>query len=56
VGRKGGHALVISPPESEHYFFKVSELFSKGKVAYKMESNIAEQYGQVFLHDTKHWK
>lgn len=26
VGEKGGHALVISPPELEFYFFKVSEL------------------------------
>jgi hypothetical protein len=25
VGDKGGHALVISPPELEFYFFKSSE-------------------------------
>ena len=56
VGRKGGHALIMSPPELEHYFFKVGELFSKGKVSYKTESNIAEQYGQTFLDNRNHWK
>ena len=56
VGHTGGHALIISPPELEHYFFKVSELFNKGKISYKAESNIAEQYGQVFLDNRKHWK
>jgi quercetin dioxygenase-like cupin family protein len=56
VGPKGGHALIISPPELEHYFFKVSELFNKGNISYKAESNIAEQYGQVFLDNRKHWK
>ncbi len=56
VGHKGGHALIISPPELEYYFFKFSELPSKDNISYKTESNIAEQYGQVFLDNTKHWK
>ncbi len=56
VGHKGGHALVISPPELEYYFLKVSELLGKGDVSYITESGIGEQYGQVFLDGTKHWK
>jgi quercetin dioxygenase-like cupin family protein len=56
VGYKGGHALVISPPELEFYFFKVSELLDKGDVSYETESTIGKQYGQVFLDNTKHWK
>jgi quercetin dioxygenase-like cupin family protein len=57
VGDKGGHALVISPPDLEFYFFKVSELlFDKGEVSYETESNIGRQYGQVFLDSTKHCK
>ena len=56
VGYKGGHALVISPPELEFYFFKVSELLDKGGVSHMTESNIAKQYGQVFLDSTNHWK
>jgi quercetin dioxygenase-like cupin family protein len=35
VGHKGGHALVISPPELEFYFFKVSELLDEGEVSYE---------------------
>jgi quercetin dioxygenase-like cupin family protein len=56
VGQKGGHALVISPPELEFYFLKVSELLGKGDVSHITESDIGEQYGQVFLDGTKHWK
>ena len=56
VGHKGGHAIVISPPELEFYFFKVSELLDKGEVSYEIESSIGKQYGQVFLDNSKHWK
>jgi quercetin dioxygenase-like cupin family protein len=56
VGYKGGHALVISPPELEFYFFKVSELLDKGEISHMKESNIGKQYGQVFLDNTNHWK
>ena len=57
VGYKGGHALVISPPDLEFYFFQVSELLlDKGEVSYEKESSIGKQYGQVFLDSTKHWK
>lgn len=55
VGSKGGHAIVISPPELEFYFFIVGELFSIGKVSHEEESCIGEKYGQVFLDDTRHW-
>ena len=57
VGDKGGHALVISPPELEFYFFKVSELLlGKDEISYETEENIGRQYGQVFLDNTKHWQ
>ena len=56
VGKQGGHALVISPPDLEFYFYKVSELLAKGEVSYQTESDIGKQYGQVFLDSTKHWK
>jgi quercetin dioxygenase-like cupin family protein len=56
VGHKGGHALVISPPELEFYFFKVSELLDKGEVSHMTESTMGKQYGQVFLDTTNHWK
>ena len=56
VGDKGGHAVVISPPDLEFYFFKVSELLGKDEVSYEIESSIGRQYGQVFLSNTKHWK
>lgn len=56
VGRTRGHAIVISPPELEFYFFKVGELLTKGQVSYAEESTIGKKYGQVFLDDTKHWK
>jgi quercetin dioxygenase-like cupin family protein len=56
VGSQGGRAIVISPPELEFYFFKVSELLDKDEVSYEVESNIGEQYGQIFLDNTKHWK
>jgi quercetin dioxygenase-like cupin family protein len=56
VGYKGGHALVISPPDLEFYFFKVSELLAKGEVSYETESSIGKQCGQVFLDNTKQWK
>ena len=55
AGNKGGRALITSPPRLEHYFFKVSELLTRGEVPWKTESNIANQYGQIFLDNTKHW-
>lgn len=56
VGPQGGHALVISPPDLEFYFYKVSELLKKGKVSYEEESKIGKEYGQVFLDGSKHWE
>jgi quercetin dioxygenase-like cupin family protein len=56
VGPKGGHAIVISPPELEYYFFNVSELLGKGDFSYEEESLIGKRYGQVFLDSTKHWR
>ena len=55
VGAAGGHAIVISPPELEFYFFKVSGLLVKGQISYEEESSIGKKYGQVFLDNTKHW-
>ncbi|HKR73562.1 MAG TPA: cupin domain-containing protein [Candidatus Nitrosocosmicus sp.] len=56
VGPKGGHAIVVSPPELEFYFFNVSELLSIGELSYEEETYIGAKYGQVFLENTKHWK
>lgn len=56
VGPKGGHAIVISPPELEFYFFNVSELLSIGEVSYEEETYMGARYGQVFLDNAKHWK
>lgn len=56
VGTEGGHAIVISPPELEFYFFNVGELLAKRQVSYEEESNIGKEYGQVFLDDTNHWR
>ncbi|MDN5846752.1 MAG: cupin domain-containing protein [Candidatus Nitrosocosmicus sp.] len=36
VGHKGGHSLVISPPELEFYFFKVN---CSAKVKFPMKQN-----------------
>jgi quercetin dioxygenase-like cupin family protein len=55
VGSNGGRSLIISPPELEHYFFKVSELLTRGEVSWKTESDMATRYGQIFLDNTKHW-
>jgi len=56
AGNKGGNIIVISPPELEFYFWKVGELLDKGKVSWNVESDIAKQYGQIFLENTKHWE
>ena len=56
TGDKGGHAFVISPPDLEFYFWEVGKLLAKGEVTFETESDIAKQYGQVFLDSTKHWK
>ncbi len=53
VGPRGGHALVISSPDLEFYFFKVSELLAKGETSYLEESKIGEEYDQVFLDSSK---
>jgi len=55
AGSNGGHVIVISPPELEFYFWKVSELLNKGKITHDEESSIGKQYGQIFLDDSKHW-
>ncbi|MGI0094067.1 MAG: cupin domain-containing protein [Nitrosotalea sp.] len=56
VGNEGGEVLIISPPDLENYFSQVSELLRKGIVPWELESQIAQQYGQVFLENTNHWK
>ena len=56
VGNDGGEVLIISPPDLENYFSQVSSLLRKGTVAWEIESQIAQQYGQVFLENANHWK
>ncbi|MFZ0843850.1 MAG: cupin domain-containing protein [Nitrosotalea sp.] len=56
TGDNGGRVLIISPPDLEHYFFQVSQLLAKGEVSWKTELEIANQYGQIFLDNTKHWR
>ncbi len=56
AGNKGGHIIVISPPQLEFYFWEISKLLDKEKVSFVTESNIAKQYGQIFIDNTKHWK
>lgn len=55
VGPSGGKVLIISPPELENYFSQVSYLLRRNSVTWETESNIARQYGQVFLENTNHW-
>jgi quercetin dioxygenase-like cupin family protein len=55
VGSNGGRVIIISPPELEHYFSKVSELLAKDEVSWKTELDIANQHGQIFLDNAKHW-
>lgn len=55
VGKDGGHAIVISPPNLEFYFFEVSKMLEKGNVSYDVESSIGRQYGQILLDKSKHW-
>ena len=54
-GNNGGEFLVISPPDLENYFYKVSQLSTKGTVTWETESDIAKQHGQIFLENTNHW-
>ncbi len=56
TGANGGEVLIISPPDLENYFYQVSVLLKKGSVSWETESSIAQQYGQVFLENTNHWK
>ena len=55
TGKNGGHVIVISPPNLEFYFWKVSKLLEKGTVSHEQESHIGEKYGQIFLDDISHW-
>jgi mannose-6-phosphate isomerase-like protein (cupin superfamily) len=57
TGNDGGEVLIISPPDLENYFYEVSVLLKKGgDVPWETESSIAQQYGQIFLENTNHWK
>jgi len=56
AGSNGGHIVVISPPQLEFYFWEISKLLDKEKVSFETESNIAKQYGQIFLDNTNHWE
>ncbi|MCE9652576.1 MAG: cupin domain-containing protein [Nitrosarchaeum sp.] len=54
-GNDGGEFLVISPPDLENYFYETSQLSAKGMITWETESNIAKQYGQIFLENSNHW-
>ena len=55
TGEKGGHVIVISPPNLEFYFWDVSKLLSERKVTFEEESEIGKKYGQIFSDGSKHW-
>ena len=55
TGEKGGHAIVISPPNLEFYFWEVSKLLSERKIPFEEESEIGKKYGQIFSDGSKHW-
>ncbi|GKS66482.1 hypothetical protein YTPLAS73_00290 [Nitrosarchaeum sp.] len=56
TGDKGGHSIVISPPNLEFYFWEISKLMSIRNVLFEEESKIGRKYGQVFLDDSRHWE
>ena len=55
TGEKGGHVIVVSPPNLEFYFWEVSKLLSERKVSFEEESEIGKKYGQIFSDGSKHW-
>lgn len=55
VGPTGGRAIVICPPELEHYFQNVAELLKQGPLPIAEEFAIASQFGQDFLDSSSHW-
>ena len=55
VGSTGGRALVICPPELEHYFQIVAERLKHGALPIAEEFAIASRYGQDFLDSSSHW-
>ena len=54
TGSNGGHVTVISPLNSEFYFWEVSKLLAKGNVSFEQESEIGRKYGQIFSNGSKH--
>ena len=55
VGSTGGRAIVICPPDLEHYFLSVAELLKHGALPIAEEFDIASRYGQNFLDSSAHW-
>jgi mannose-6-phosphate isomerase-like protein (cupin superfamily) len=55
VGPTGGRAIVICPPDLEHYFINVSKLLREGTVPLEEEFAIAARHGQDFLDKSSHW-
>ena len=55
VGSAGGRAIVICPPDLEHYFQSVSDLLQRGSLTIEEEFAIASRYGQDFLDSSSHW-
>lgn len=55
VGPARGRAVVICPPDLEHYFRSVSDLLVRGALPLAEEFAIASRYGQDFLDTFSHW-
>jgi quercetin dioxygenase-like cupin family protein len=55
VGPTGGRAIVICPPDLEHYFQTVAELLKQGPLSIADEFAIASRFGQDFLDRSGHW-
>lgn len=55
VGPAGGRAIVICPPDLEHYFQTVAGLLEHKTLPVAEEFAIASRYGQDFLDSSSHW-
>jgi len=56
-GPQGGKVLVVAPSGLEGYFKEVADILHiQGKqIPWNQEVEIAQRYGQEFLHSLKHW-
>ena len=54
-GANGGKVLILSPAGLEKYFAGVAGMLSVGAITWELEQEIAQQYGQEFIDNLKHW-